>query len=571
VRSIHARWLVLALVALALITWVALRIAALQRVAFNWDELVLFESIASSARDGIFRSGGRPGLVQLLLTPLIAGCTDEIATGQAARLLWVGVTALYLGGVGALLAEALRGSARRAHDVALGVALLGLLPVFLEWSLQVRTDQLALAGGAWGTAALLASQRKPGLALAAGVCLALGWLASQKLAYVAALAGLLAALRLAEQGFQPQRELLRAALFGTGASSTWLGFRTALAARFELVPGHPARDVLPAPLVSASLDVFDFYRGTIGFSQYAAILPTLLPHLVLLVLMLVATLRLLARGERDARLCAAWLVLATGLGVGLFHAAAFAYFWMTLGLFPAVALALAAEPIRRELFAGRPARLHAAAAALWLLLLVPGVRALWTQLDDSQAVQRDSLEFVHRNFGGDGVGFHPESALFCGREAPLGSWFSYDIYRRFEGPRRDAEIARFYSTFRAEPVRFLVESFRLAQFPPELREFWHANYQPYRASVFVAGRRLRGARGSSQPFELIVPGPYRWIPVGAPASLRVGERRLAPGEVADFAAGTHAAFFDEDVPDGVLVLALDEPPRDAPRAFYKSY
>lgn len=570
-RSNHARWLVFALVGAAALAWLVLRIAALQRVAFNWDELVLFESVARSARDGILRSGGRPGLVQLLLTPLLADCHDEIATGQAARLLWVMVTALYLTGIAAMLAEALRGSARRAHDTALGVALLGLVPVFLEWSLQVRTDQLALAGGVWGAAALLASQRRPALALAAGVCIALGWLASQKLAYVAALAGLLALLRLTEGGFQPQRELLRAALFGTGASSVWLGFRTALSARFELTPGHPARDVLPAPLIHASLDVFDFYRGTIGYSQYAAIAPTLLAHFVLALLMTVATLRLLRRGERDARLCAAWLVLALGVAVGLFHAAAFAYFWMTLGLFPAVALALAAGPIRRALLPDAPRRQLVATALLWALLLVPGARALWRQLDDSQAVQRDSLEFVHRNFADRGVGFHPESAVFCGPEAPLGSWFSYQIYRHFEGPRRDAEIARFEQTFRAEPVRFLVESFRLAQFPPELRAFWSDNYQPYRASVYVAGRRLRGARGGSMAFELIVPGAYRWIPIGAPAPLRVDDRVLAPGEVASFPAGVHAARFDEDVPDGVLVLALDEPPRDAPRAFYKSY
>ena len=120
-------------------------------------------------------------------------------------------------------------------------------------------------------------------------------------------------------------------------------------------------------------------------------------------------------------------------------------------------------------------------------------------------------------------------------------------------------------------MHYLVDSFRLSQFPPELRAFWAENYQPYRASVFVAGRRLRGAGGADAPFELIVPGRYRWIPVGAPAAIRVGERRVEPGEVVELDAGAHRARFEQDVPDGVLVLALAEPPRDAPRPFYQAY
>ncbi|HEX5067422.1 MAG TPA: hypothetical protein VFY49_14995, partial [Myxococcota bacterium] len=464
----------------------------------------------------------------------------------------------------------LRGSERRLHDVGLGVALLGLLPVFLEWSLQVRTDQLALAGGVWGGVALLASQRRPSLALAAGAALALGWLSSQKLAYVAALCGGLALVRLFETGWQARRELARAAFLGAGASSVWLGFRTLLSSRYELTPGHPARDVLPAPLISAQLDVFDFYRGTIGWDQYLALLPTLVPHLVLLAALAVVTARSLRRGALDRRALAAWLVLATGFAVGLFHAAAFSYFWMTLGLFPAVALALAAEPIRRELFAGRARELRVAAALLWTLIALQGAVALERQLDDTQAVQRESIAFVHRNFG-DQAGFHPESALFCGPKPPLGSWFSYTIYRHFGGAERESEVARFEKAFRAAPVRYMVQSFRLHQFPPELQEFWAENYQPYRASVYVAGRRLRGSRGAEQPFELIVPGRYRWIPVGAPAPIRVGERVLRPGEVMDLEAGAHAAHFEADVPDGALVLALAEPPRNAPLSFYKAY
>jgi hypothetical protein len=570
VRSISVRTAALAGIALLLLAYVALRVAAVYRVAFNWDELVLFQSVVHSVRDGIFRSGGRPGLAQLVLLPWLSACQDEIASGRAARLLWLGVSLAYLGGIAALLAELTRGSARRLHDVLLGVALLALVPAFLEWSIQVRTDQLALAGGVWGAAALLASERRPALALASGMCFALGWLASQKLAYVAGLGCALAALRLVQNGVQPPRELARAALIGAGATAVWLGFRTLLGSLFELAPGHPARAVLPAALVRNHLDVFDFYSATIGWSQIREILPTLWAHGALAGLLVYTSVRTLRRGERDPRLLAAWLVLALGAGVALFHAARFSYFWMTLGLFPAAALALAADPIRRELL-GDPQRLRAAAALLWLAIAVPGAQGLASCWRDTQAVQRESVAFVHRNFPPDAQWFHPESALFCSATPVLGNWFSYTIYRYFGGERREAQVARFEESFRAAPVRFMLDSFRLGQFPPELQQFWSDNYQPYRASVYVAGRRLRGPAGTEQGFELIVPGDYRWIPIGAPAPIEVDGHVIGPGEVLSLAAGAHDARFPADVRDGALVLALNEPPRDAPRAFYTAF
>jgi len=45
--------------------------------------------------------------------------------------------------------------------------------------------------------------------------------------------------------------------------------------------------------------------------------------------------------------------------------------------------------------------------------------------------------------------------------------------------------------FRGEPIKFLVQSFRLNQFPLELRRFWPRTTSLPR-SVFVAGRRLEG-------------------------------------------------------------------------------
>jgi hypothetical protein len=118
------------------------------------------------------------------------------------------------------------------------------------------------------------------------------------------------------------------------------------------------------------------------------------------------------------------------------------------------------------------------------------------------------------------------------------------------------------------PIKFIVQSFRLNQFPVELRRFWAENYQPYHASVFVAGRRLAGHRGGELPFELIVPGRYRWIPRGGPHPLVVDGRILRAGEVVELEAGMHVARFPEDLSDGILVLAVDEPPGPAPLSFY---
>ena len=36
-------------------------------------------------------------------------------------------------------------------------------------------------------------------------------------------------------------------------------------------------------------------------------------------------------------------------------------------------------------------------------------------------------------------------------------------------------------------------------------------------------------------------------------------------------AGRHTVAFDADQTRGLLVLAVDEPPRDAPLSFYKAY
>ena len=141
--------------------FVASRAASIASTAVNWDEFALLDRVARTARTGVPETGGRPGLAEWLLLPLVSACSDEIATARMARWLWLGLTLCFLCGLYALLLELLRGRPQRRHDALFGVALLALVPAFLEWSLQVRTDQLALAGRRLGrdAAAGLAAAR----------------------------------------------------------------------------------------------------------------------------------------------------------------------------------------------------------------------------------------------------------------------------------------------------------------------------------------------------------------------------------------------------------------------------
>jgi len=531
----------------------------------------LLDLADGTAATGVLHSGARPGLAVALLLPLVRACEDEIRVVREARVLWLAITALALAGLGAWLARIEPEPARRLRTALVGVALLALVPAFLETSLQVRTDQLALAGGAWGGAWLLASQRRPALALAAGAAFGVGFLGSQKVVYLLALACLLAAgqLRLA-RALAPRREAARALLAAAGAGAVLLGFRIAIDAVAQVPPGHAASRGLSGEYVESGLSLFDFYRRTLGWREYREMLPSLAPHLAALAALAVATpAALRAGGRRADRALLAWAVALLGLAVGLFHAAAFRYFWMTFGVFPAFAIALGLGAIRERLapLAGRAG--PAVAAGFAAALALPAGLESARLLRDTQSVQRESLAFVHRHFAPTDEGFHPESALFCqaGRQT-IRTHFSQKIHARFAGPQRPQNIARMLRTFRETPIKFVVESFRLNQFPVELRRFWAENYQPYRASVFVAGRRLSGARGEHAEIEIVVPGRYRWIPRGGPHALGLADRTLRAGEVVELAAGPQPVRFVEDVADGLLVLALDEPPAEAPLAFY---
>ncbi len=528
----------------------------------NWDEFGLLAKAHDALRTGRVAGGGRPGLATLAAIPAVRNCTDAVAAARTARYEWIGFTLLMLSGAWALLNTVGRRAASPALGASMGLGLLVLVPVFQRWSLQVRADQPALAASLWAGVLLLEPKRRLVPAFLAGTLLGIGYLCSQKAVYVGLLLAVLAAGDvLVDNAWVESREERRALCFAGGALASIAVYRLGVSALF----------VLPPPSDLGTLTgAFAFYRSTMGFNPYIGMLPTLLPHGVLLALLVWATYRWRGSGTPQARVIVlAWFVLAAGVAVGLFHAATFPYFWMTLGLFPAFALALGLDGVLGLI--ARPASRLLLVGLVVLALLVPTLGSAVRLLDDSQESQRLALAFVRRNFRPTDRGFHPESALFCREEPePFPTYFSQDIARDFYGPGSAPRVSAFLHEFQARPIAFLVGTFRLDQFPPEVRHFWAERYVPYRDNVFVPGREISGSAGSRIPFEALVPGPYRWLPAVAEGAscVSVDGRALAAGGAVALLVGEHEIAL-ACTASGWLTLALsDAPGSEDQRPFY---
>ncbi len=567
---------------ISLLLLVAIRVATTWTESVNWDEFAAFHSASWSLSSGELHAGGRPGLAILALLPFVADCEDEVTVIRRARLLWLGFSFAAIAGLAALLVQLRPASSRRWLDALLGTALVAWVPAHLVWSIQVRSDQIALAGALWGAVALLASRRRPLLAVLAGVLFALGILASQKAIYVGALAVLLAAGDLwCRDGLSFTRDSRRALLCASSLGMVVVGFYALVPSVFDSQATPAAATESVAQLAAKhagsryrfQMSVFDYYRETIGFRHYVEMLPTLLPHLALLCLLLVASVRQLRdRRVPEDQLVLAWCVLALGFAVCIFHAGAFPYFWMTLGLFPAVALILALPSIEDVLRPLRPSLRTVLVVVFWGVLGVPGAYQLVALLENTQQVQRESFAFAHRNFDREETGFHAETGLFC-RDDPrrFPPYFSQKIDHIF-GPRARCMTCApdFIEEFQEKQVKYVVASYRLNQFPRLVRDFWQDNYIPYLGSVMVAGRRLAPS-SEEQSFELVVDGDYLWLPSTPPALIEIDGVEVATGQRVRLQRGRHKASFDSSDAPGVLVLAMGEPPQAPLKPFYKDY
>jgi hypothetical protein len=551
--------------ALLLTGLLILHVVAIFTENINWDEFALLSRAADTLRTGQLRSGGRPGLGTLVLIPFVDGCSDSVAAIRSARLLWVGFTVALVSGFWTLLARGLETEEHSGRATAFGVALLVLVPAFLRFSIQIRTDQPAIALGLWGGVALLASRRRSPWALLAGMLFGIGFLFSQKAAYVAALAGLLVVGDLLlRRELRVQRELIRAGLCLLGGVGVLDAYREFLPAFVEPVAVQS---------VSAGLGAFGFYRADFGYAFYVRMLPTLIPHLVLLALLLIATGRMLRNEDGQRRLLLlAWAILALGIVVGLFHAGAFPYFWMTLGLFPATAATIALKPIQ-DLYPRNRDHL-VVLGFIWIFLVAQSGIAAAVLLRDSQHGQRESLAFIERNFTSDQEGFHPERALFCrDTENPLPVMFGQTIGAHYWGPDREANGSRLIGEFRQRPVAFILDSFRLRRFPPEITAFWQTNYRLYYESVWLPALTVDGREGARRELAVLVPGTYRLQQPEHPTapSIRLDGQAVESGGLIDLEAGTYSLELLRDLKGSTLLFVVDDPPKPTTRPFYKPH
>lgn len=537
------------------------RIVAVFTLYVHADEFVLLQRAVITQRTGALVGGGRPGLATLLLTPFAAACRNAVDTMVQARLLWTAVTAAMAVAFWALLRSALSGTRWRPVALATAVGLWVLSPPFLYASTQVRTDQPAILFGLLGGTALLASRRRAGWAAVAGLLFGVGFLFSQKLLYVGGLVTVLTAGQLALRvEWHARREVLRVAVAGGVFVLTVLGYRQLMGALAT------APTLLP---VAAGLSSFDFYRESVGWRYYQRMLPVLVPQVFVILGLVVLTLAWFRdRGRHTVELVVAWSVVAVGIVVLLFHAGRFSYFYMVLGLYPAAVGGLIAGPILDRL---RSPRSRAFVLALvWLPLSVFGLLQAAVLTIPQQQQQRASLDWVERNFSLAASGFNNWGAFAC-RNDPFPIQFGAQIRAAFSGERREQRVRELLQEFRDRPVAFLIPPIE-SGYPEELREFWRTRYVHYYGGIHVPGRQVRGGPEWTGAFEVIVPGEYAWRAAATGSNpLEVEGHSLQPGSSILLSEQRLYSLALPEGGDGLLVLALPEPPERDTVEFFVGY
>lgn len=540
------------------IAFVLVHLIGIFRENVNWDELALLARGAESLRSGRLVGDGRPGLATLLLLPFVGNGQNSITSVVHARLFWSLFTFGYLAGLYAVISQ-LDGGRRWSSAAFVAVGGIALVPLFQRWSLQVRTDQPALAFGIWGAVALLASRRRSGLGILAGTLFAVGFLSSQKVGYLVVLAGLLAAGEVwMDRDVQVRREAKRAFFVIAGGTVTYFVYRAATAIFLEPATTNLARTI-------AGMEI---YRD-LGALVYRSFPALLLPHLLLAGLLLLATIRAMSTTTDERRRCiVAWLVLALGVLVAVVHGSRFAYFWMTLGAFPAIALGIGLRPSVRWLPSRTGNLLLAFVGLLLLARAIPQADEITT---DTISHQHRTIDFVDRNFGPGKRGFHPEKALFHRPDpSPFATYFYPGIRRAFFGPEGPANADRFIDEFRTRPVAFMVDSHRLRMFPPIIQQFWASHYVRYAEGVYVAGRFLQGPPGTKTSFEVIAPGEYKLnLPDDHPSvRIAINGSVLSSGDALTLAAGIIEIELVDSIGMGLFTLKLDDPPDPASIAHF---
>ena len=536
----------------------------------NWDEFAMLERAERTWRFGKVIGDGRPGLISIALMPFVSNCVDAARSVVNARILWQGITLGYLVGVYFLVRRWFSFAGRPDEGKAeglLSVALLAFLPAFVTWSVQVRSDQAALAALTW--AGVLLMSVGPLSAVASGSLIAVGLLCTQKSLYVLGICGVLFATAVAAR-LQLTPDRSRAIVKECFGRLSLVALSAAMVVAIYVLVVPEATNVTDRSMILGALDTMQYSRRSQGFRIYTVHLDRLIVHWALFVALVFSTIRALRNPDRfDSPLVAcSWLLLLLGFIVILVHGSSFPYFLMTAGLFPALALGMTAGQTIGRL--GQSA--WPAVAALLVMSALQSARESLEMFYDTQWEQRETLRLTFDTPLRSRRGYQMEGALLCTHDPqPFPIMFSPNIWQRFYGSPASAQNEQdFMREFRERPVTYIVESYRLVQLPEKVRAFLSAHYIWYARSLYIAGYNIDGSV-SPRTVDVIVPGKYRWDadPEFVGSTLLVGGRLLGSGDTVELDTGVHEVATAGKSMRGQLILAdLPRPQRDGYAAFY---
>lgn len=525
--------------------------------AVNWDEFTLLERAERGLVFGEVMGGGRPGLAAVVVSWFMRGCIDAVSAAVNARMLWQLFNLAYVVGTWWLVVRWFRFAHRSESGLLQGAtaaAFVAFLPAFVVWSVQVRTDQIALAAGVWAGCFILSERRLH--SVLAGALAGVALLATQKALYPAALSGLLwfsaVAYRLTKQPKDPIREEITARLIQAGIALATL--LAALALYALLVP--KVLTLASSDSVVSAWGEMRHARARLGLRAYVAAAIESPMHVALLAGSLFASLALLRRRTPEAyHLAISWFaVTALGAGVVAAHGSSYPYFLMTATLFPAVAIGMVSGVMFEALGSNR--RRYAVATAI--VLALGTVRMSVEMLDGDQHLQHDTVRWLRQNGLSAGSGFQVDGALRCDRERVAPRSMSHKLNL---GPLSAGAAQAFIDEFRDRPVVFLIDADRLRQFPNSVRRFWAEHYQWYHGAVWIAGFSINTEPGPHR-IDVLVPGTYRWAPKGRndAATLSIGDRTYPVGARISLEKGVYVAAIKPVGLGGSLVFDVPSHP-----------
>jgi hypothetical protein len=395
----------------------------------------------------------------------------------------------------------------------------------------------------------------------AGMLFGVAILSTQKAVYVIALCVLLFATSTAARIQSGARSKAREFVLACSRLAVVLAVAAVVVGIYVALVPEAAR-LASGTGVAGAIDTMNWTRSTQGYRIYTVHAHRLIVHWVLFAILIAWTVRALIRKDRSevVLLCTCWSILFLGLAVIRFHGSSFPYFIMTAGLFPALALSMAsASPL---VLTGRSAW-----PIIVSLIVMAGLQSAAESIEmlvDTQVEQRETLRLVTDSPLRDRRGYQVEGALLCTRDPdPIPTMFSQDIWRKFKkSAMAEQNTADFIAGLRSRSVAYVVESYRLRQFPEPILSFLASHYLWYSSSLFIAGFGIEPGR-PAQDIDVIVRGRYRWdpSPIDATATLQVGSVVLRPSEVVELDVGSHRITHDDRDAQGKLILA-DLPRRD---------